>query len=77
MTMRRTSFFYKMFDLYYDGFRHMKLGKTLWLIIGIKLFVIFCVLKIFFFPNFLKQHAQEGREADFVTQELEERSVLE
>jgi hypothetical protein len=59
--------------LYYDGFRHMRLGRTLWTIILIKLFVIFVILKVFFFPNFIKQHADEGGEAEFVaTQVLEE-----
>ena len=35
--MKRNGFIYRAFDLYYDGFRHMKLGKTLWTIIAIKL----------------------------------------
>jgi hypothetical protein len=48
----------------------MELGRTLWLIIAIKVFVIFCVLKLFFFPNFLKQNAEEGREADYVATQL-------
>ena len=43
----------KAFYLYYDGFKQMTLGKTLWLIILIKLFVIFAVLKLFFFPDFI------------------------
>ncbi|MDR1496999.1 MAG: DUF4492 domain-containing protein [Puniceicoccales bacterium] len=38
---------------YAEGFRRMTLGKTLWAIILIKLFVIFAVLKLFFFPNLL------------------------
>jgi hypothetical protein len=71
--MRKESFLYRVFDLYYDGFRSMRLGKTLWAIILIKLFVIFIVLKIFFFPNFLKQHA-EGDEAGYVATELTERA---
>jgi hypothetical protein len=50
----------------------MKLGRTLWAIILIKLFVIFVVLKLFFFPNFLKQHAK-GHEAEYVAKELIER----
>ena len=61
---------YRVWDLYYDGFRHMTLGKTLWAIILIKLFIIFVVLKIFFFPNFLKTHAPEGEEAEYVATEL-------
>ena len=72
--MRKESFLYRVFDLYYDGFRSMRLGKTLWAIILIKLFVIFIVLKIFFFPNFLKQHA-EGDEAGYVATELTERAT--
>ena len=34
---------------YIDGFREMTLGRTLWAIILIKLFVLFAVLKLFFF----------------------------
>ena len=34
---------------YRDGFRNMTWGRTLWLVIIIKLFIIFVVLRIFFF----------------------------
>ena len=74
MPMRKRSFFHRVIDLYYDGFRSMRLGRTLWTIILIKLFIIFVVLKIFFFPNFLKQHA-EGDEAGFVATELTQRAA--
>ena len=59
-----------IFDFYYDGFRQMKLGRTLWAIILIKLFVIFVILKLFFFPDFLKTHAEEGQEADYVATQI-------
>jgi hypothetical protein len=72
--MNRDGFLYKIYDLYYDGFRSMKLGRTLWAIILIKLFIIFIVLKIFFFPNFLKEHAQKGEESDFVATEMIDRA---
>jgi hypothetical protein len=68
--MKKQGFFYKVYDLYYDGFRHMRLGRTLWTIILIKLFVIFVILKVFFFPNFIKQHADEGGEAEFVATQV-------
>ena len=68
--MKKDGFWYRAWDLYYDGFRHMTLGKTLWAIILIKLFVIFVILKIFFFPNFLKQHAEKGQEAEYVATKL-------
>ena len=59
---------------YYDGFRQMTLGRTLWLVIAMKLFIIFAILKVFFFPDFLKQHAEEGQEADYVATELIKRT---
>jgi len=71
--MRKDNFLWKVYDLYVDGFRSMRLGKTLWAIILIKLFIIFFVLKIFFFPNFLKENAK-GDEAGFVASELVERA---
>ena len=72
--MNKDGFLYRIYDLYYDGFRSMKLGRTLWAIILIKLFIIFIVLKIFFFPNFLKEHAQKGEETDFVATEMIDRA---
>ena len=67
--MRKDSFLYRVFDLYYDGFKNMKLGRTLWAILLIKLFIIFAVLKVFFFPNFLKEHAN-GDEAGYVATQI-------
>ncbi|HEY3370691.1 MAG TPA: DUF4492 domain-containing protein [Prolixibacteraceae bacterium] len=55
----------KIFLFYREGFANMpSWGKQAWLIIVIKLFVMFVILKIFFFPNFLNTHfktdAQRG-----------------
>ena len=71
--MKKDNFAYRVFDLYYDGFRNMRLGRTLWAIILIKLFIIFAILKVFFFPNFLKEQAN-GDEAGYVATELVERA---
>ena len=71
--MKKDNFAYRVFDLYYDGFRNMRLGRMLWAIILIKLFIIFAVLKVFFFPNFLKEQAK-GDEAGYVATELVERA---
>ncbi len=49
-----TNILKKIFLFYYEGFKSMTVGKKLWLIIFIKLFVMFAILKIFFFPDFLK-----------------------
>ena len=51
----------------------MTLGKTLWTIIIIKLFIMFAILKVFFFPNYLKQNSRSGHEAEFVGKELIQR----
>jgi hypothetical protein len=56
------AFLRKAFYLYYDGFRNMKLGKTLWLIILIKLFIMFAILKVFFFPNQLKKDFEDDQQ---------------
>lgn len=47
----------------------MTLGKVLWTVIFIKLFVIFFVLKLFFFPNVLDQKSN-GDKASYVAGEL-------
>jgi len=59
---------------YYEGFRGMKLGKTLWLVILIKLFIMFVVLKIFFFPNILNSRFDtKEQRSEYVGNELIER----
>ena len=42
-----------MIRFYVEGFREMTVGRTLWAIILIKLFILFAVLKVFFFPDLL------------------------
>ena len=68
--MARNGWLYKFYDLYRDGFRQMTLGRTLWAIILIKLFIIFAILKVFFFPNYISTHADEGKESDFVASKI-------
>ncbi|MDD3079914.1 MAG: DUF4492 domain-containing protein [Paludibacter sp.] len=63
--------FKKLYLFYRDGFKNMTVGKTLWLIIIIKLFIMFAILKAFFFPNYLNTHFDSDEsKADFVRQEL-------
>ncbi len=53
----------KIFNFYFEGFRDMSpRGKKLWLIILIKLFIMFAILKVFFFPNILKDNFKTDRE---------------
>lgn len=41
----------KIFDFYYSGFTSMDIGKKLWLVIIIKLVIIFLVVKLFSCPT--------------------------
>ena len=68
---QKTGFWARAVDLYVDGFRSMTVGKTLWLIIGIKLFIFFVIIKVLFFPDFLssKSDNDEGK-AQYVREQL-------
>ena len=44
--------FYAVFRFYNEGFRNMTWGRQLWLLILIKLFILFVVLRIFFFQPY-------------------------
>lgn len=62
---------WRVFDFYRQGFSAMKLGKTLWGLILIKLFVIFVVLKIFVFDgNLNSEFASEKDKSEFVLKNL-------
>jgi len=52
----------KVLQFYIDGFKRMTWGRTLWVIILIKLFIFFFVLKFFFFPNYLKKNFRNDQE---------------
>jgi len=60
------------FRLYSDGFRNMSAsGRKLWVIILIKLFIMFAILRIFFFPDFLKEKYSNDKErSEYVLDQL-------
>ena len=60
--MKSTITLKKIFKFYVDGFKNMTLGKNLWLLIAIKLFILFAVIKWFFFPNYLETHFKNDTE---------------
>ena len=63
----------KIYLFYYEGFRGLTFGKYLWIIILIKLFIMFFVLKIFFFKDFLKTNFNNDKErGDYVIEQLTE-----
>jgi len=61
----------QIYRFYLDGFKKMTVGKTLWKIILFKLLVIFVVLKLFFFPDFLQTNfSTDQQRADHVINQL-------
>lgn len=61
----------KVFLFYYEGFKNMTIGKRLWLIIFIKLFIMFAILKLFFFPDFLETKFKTDNErSDYVIEQM-------
>ena len=60
----------KIVLFYVDGFKNLSSrGKQLWLIIIIKLVVVFVVLKIFFFPTIdVKVPGKEAQKALYIEQ---------
>ena len=49
----------------------MTLGKKLWIIILIKLFIFFIILRLIFFPDFLKSKFKTDQErGDYVREQL-------
>lgn len=60
---------------YLEGFRSMTLGRTLWGIILLKLFIMFAVLKAFFFTAYLQ--GDEGEKEASVATELTDRATTE
>ena len=62
----------RIIRFYYEGFRNMSWwGNRVWIIILIKLFVIFIILRIFFFRDFLQSNYDtERQKSEYVLDQL-------
>ncbi len=60
--IRRTPVWRRAWLMYYEGFRNMTVGKTLWLVILVKLFLMFVIIKWIFFPDFLSSRYDDDKE---------------
>ncbi len=58
-----------VFQFYFQGFKNMTLGRNLWMIILLKLAILYLVLKLIFFPDLLK--------SNFKTDEQRSNHVIE
>ena len=56
---------------YIEGFKNMRVGKKLWLIIGIKFILFFVIMKLLFFPNILKENFKDDTQrAEYILKNL-------
>ena len=61
-----------IFNFYIEGFRNMTWGRPLWIVIFLKLFILFFVLRLLFFRPVLSGKT-ESEKSDFVGGSLVER----
>lgn len=67
----KDSVFMRIWRFYYEGFRDMtSLGRSLWIIIAIKLFIMFFILKLFFFKSDLRDYNSFEEKSDKVIENL-------
>jgi len=66
------SVFKRIFNFYVDGFKNQsKSSRRLWIIILIKLFIMFAILKVFFFKDFLKsKDLNEQEKSEYIINNL-------
>jgi hypothetical protein len=57
---------------YYDGFKSMSgWGRRVWIVILIKLFIMFAILKVFFFQDFLKtKYDNDKQRSEYILEQL-------
>ena len=60
--MKARNILSRIWRFYYEGFRSMTVGRILWAIIFIKLFIIFAILRLFFFQPTLTGTDEEKAE---------------
>ena len=53
--------FLSIWNFYVDGFRNMTWGRTLWLLIFLKIVVLFFILRAFFFQPILGGKTEEQK----------------
>ena len=65
----------RIIRFYVDGFKSMTVGKTLWALIILKLFIMFAILKLFFFPDLLSSNYDndDDRAQDVRNERIKER----
>ncbi|WP_295731451.1 DUF4492 domain-containing protein [uncultured Muribaculum sp.] len=61
----------RVYRFYRDGFRSMTVGRYLWVLILVKLFILFFIFKLFFFPDVLERdYSDDSQRAQAVRKHL-------
>jgi hypothetical protein len=70
--MKRKNPVSQIFRFYIEGFRNMsRWGKQVWIIILVKLFIMFAILKLFFFPDILKKNFDnDAQRSEYVLDQI-------
>lgn len=73
--MKKTGFYHRVRDFYDSRLGTMSLGRTLCIVVVLKLFIMFAVLKLFFFPDFIRTKVPDENRADYVSSQVIGRAV--
>ncbi|MDE7452598.1 MAG: DUF4492 domain-containing protein [Paramuribaculum sp.] len=74
--LKRQNLPVRIFRFYLEGFRSMTIGRYLWALILAKLFILFFVFKLLFFPDLLKRdYDNDADRAAAVRRALVDRSA--
>lgn len=69
--MKSKGLLQNIISFYIEGFKNMTWGKTLWLLILVKLFLIFFIMKFFFFSdNFENKLKNEKEKSEYFLDQL-------
>lgn len=68
---------FNWFKMFWEGFTTMsKQSRTLWIIVILKLIIMFAILRPIFFPRFLESQSKDKKEqAEYVREQMIERST--
>ncbi|MGN0087888.1 MAG: DUF4492 domain-containing protein [Candidatus Limimorpha sp.] len=61
-------------NFYIDGFKNMTWGRPLWMLILLKLIILFAILRVFFFKPVLAGKSEEER-SEFVGEMLIQKDI--
>ncbi len=70
MVYKTMNLFQRIYHFYADGFRGMTVGRALWIVIIIKLVVMFAVIRLFFMPDILGGFDNDTQRAEAVREHL-------